>query len=423
MAGIREDVHELEENMQSVFLEMLLTIDQYDLYGKVAYPKGFDAEEIGTIYRLAALSQGVFVNPALTEPFGLTLIEAAASGLPVVATRDGGPVDILKNCRNGYLIDPLDAKGIADTLLELLNDPERWQRFSQTGNELVKRYYTWESHVESYLQMIQPIVDKTESLQRPILQRRPMLFYSGAIVSSLDQNLLGDPISLQQLMAYLKTNKNNIAFCIATGRDFNSALKVLRQNQILQPDALITNMGTEIYYSSALIKDEAWTNHINYLWNRSRVVALLSNLPGLTLQSKKEQSLYKISYFYDANFAPRVDEIKRLLLQNEQTVNTIMSFGQFLDIVPIRASKGYAVRWFSQQQDIPLERILTAGGSGGDEDMMLGNTLSVVVANRHTEELADIAAIEPLYFSEKQFAAGILDGLEHYDFLRRCEIN
>jgi len=55
--------------------------------------------------------------------------------------------------------------------------------------------------------------------------------------------------------------------------------------------------------------------------------------------------------------------------------------------------------------------------------MMLGNTLSVVVANRHTEELADIAAIEPLYFSEKQFAAGILDGLEHYDFLRRCEIN
>ena len=41
-------------------------------------------------YRIAALTRGVFVNPALTEPFGLTLIEAAASGLPIVATEDGG---------------------------------------------------------------------------------------------------------------------------------------------------------------------------------------------------------------------------------------------------------------------------------------------------------------------------------------------
>jgi sucrose-phosphate synthase len=40
--------------------------------------------------------QGVFINPALVEPFGLTLIEAAAHGLPMVATKNGGPVDIHK---------------------------------------------------------------------------------------------------------------------------------------------------------------------------------------------------------------------------------------------------------------------------------------------------------------------------------------
>lgn len=43
-------------------------------------------------------SQGVFINPALVEPFGLTLIEAAAHGLPMVATKNGGPVDIHKVC-------------------------------------------------------------------------------------------------------------------------------------------------------------------------------------------------------------------------------------------------------------------------------------------------------------------------------------
>ena len=52
----------------------------------------------------------MFINPALTEPFGLTLLEAAASGLPIVATNDGGPRDIIANCQNGLLIDPLDAE-------------------------------------------------------------------------------------------------------------------------------------------------------------------------------------------------------------------------------------------------------------------------------------------------------------------------
>ena len=130
---------------------------------------------------------------------------------------------------------------------------------------------------------------------------------------------------------------------------------------------------------------------------------------------------YKISYFYDPSIAPSIEEIKRILLQNEQTVNVIFSFGQFLDIVPVRASKGYAVRWVAQQRDIPLTRILTVGGSGADEDMMLGNTLSVVVANRHQEELSKMAEIEPIYFSEKQFAAGIIDGLNHYNFFALCE--
>ncbi len=63
------------------------------------------------LYRLAAASKGVFINPALTEPFGLTLLEAGATGLPIVATNDGGPRDIIANCRNGLLIDPLDGQG------------------------------------------------------------------------------------------------------------------------------------------------------------------------------------------------------------------------------------------------------------------------------------------------------------------------
>ncbi len=99
-------------------------------------------------------------------------------------------------------------------------------------------------------------------------------------------------------------------------------------------------------------------------------------MPGLELQPKLEQSKYKISFYYDAAIAPDVNGINNLLHQHEQSANVVLSFGQYLDVVPVRASKGFALRWFADMWGIPVENILAAGGSGADEDMMRGNTKS-----------------------------------------------
>lgn len=424
MAGNRDDITDLEMGAQEVLMDLLLTIDRHDLYGKVAYPKHNQPDDVCTLFRLTALSRGVFINPALTEPFGLTLIEAAASGVPILATEDGGPVDIIKNCQNGYLINPLDPQDIAAKILKVLGDAPQWQRLAEQGLKGVKHHYSWPSHVNTYLQALQPLTKQASVLKRSDLKRRPILYYNGVFVTSLDQNLLGavqsglaeDRQSLDELLEVLYQHRKNVGFCIATGRRLDTALKVLREYRIPQPDILITSMGTEIYSSPDLVQDKSWRNHIDYLWNRQAILRLLSELPGLTLQPKEELSSHKISYFYDGTIAPGLEEIRQLLHKNEQAVNAIVSFGQFLDILPVRASKGYAVRWLSQQWNIPLEHVFTAGGSGADQDMMRGNTLSVVVANRHHEELSNLAEIQPIYFSEKRYAAGILDGLDHYRF-------
>ncbi|MEW8470543.1 MAG: HAD family hydrolase, partial [Candidatus Thiodiazotropha sp.] len=70
----------------------------------------------------------------------------------------------------------------------------------------------------------------------------------------------------------------------------------------------------------------------------------------------------------------------------------------------------------------PLEHILVAGGSGADEDMMRGNTLAVVVANRHHEELSHMIDHERIYFASRSHALGILEAIDHYDFFERCNI-
>jgi sucrose-phosphate synthase len=76
----------------------------------------------------------------------------------------------------------------------------------------------------------------------------------------------------------------------------------------------------------------------------------------------------------------------------------------------------------AERLDIPLGRILAAGGSGADEDMMRGNTLAVVVANRHHEELSQLVDQQRIYFAEAPYAAGILEAVEHYNFLGECRV-
>ena len=89
-----------------------------------AYPKHHDSTDVPELYKLAAQTRGLFVNPALTEPFGLTLLEAAATGLPLVATNDGGPQDIIGTCNNGLLVDALDSRAIGEAIRDALSDPE-----------------------------------------------------------------------------------------------------------------------------------------------------------------------------------------------------------------------------------------------------------------------------------------------------------
>ncbi|MDH5217543.1 MAG: HAD-IIB family hydrolase [Gammaproteobacteria bacterium] len=420
VAGNRDDIDELDDGAQEVFHELLVAIDRYDIYSKVSMPKHHVREQVSLFYRIAAASGGVFVNPALTEPFGLTLIEAAASGLPIVATEDGGPRDIIANCRNGFLIDPLDSGSIQTALITLLEDKKTWQECVSQCLTGVCEHYSWQAHAERYLSLIQPIVERSEVLTRVPMRRRKELYRDRAIVSDLDQNLVGDEYALQQLIDVLQQNRKSNKFAIATGRRFDSALRLMKKYNIPEPDILITSGGTEIYYAPKFSADVAWSKHIDYHWSPHKVKSILAGLPGLKPQPKSEQSRYKISYYIDPETAPIIEQINSLLHKEEQSVHLQMAFGQYLDILPIRASKGLALRYVADRWQIPLEKVFVAGGSGADEDMMRGNTLAAVVANRHHEELSQLVDIERVYFASKPFASGILESLEYYDFFNQC---
>ncbi len=230
IAGNRNDIRELNEGAQHVLTELLLVIDCYELNGLVALPKHHAANEVADIYRLAAASKGVFVNPALTEPFGLTLLEAAASGLPLVATEVGGPVDIIGNCKNGLLVDPLDEKAISGALLDILEDSELWSKFSRNGLINVASFYSWEAHAKTYLEKLKDLIHQARMTARPApMARVPAVqTRTRAIFTAIDNTLLGDAEALARFVKVMREHHRKVLFGISTGRRIDSVLKILK---------------------------------------------------------------------------------------------------------------------------------------------------------------------------------------------------
>lgn len=425
VAGNRDDIRSMEKGPREVLTDILLLIDKYDLYGKVAYPKHHNADDVPVLYRLAAKHRGVFINPALTEPFGLTLIEAAASGLPIVATNDGGPKEITKYCSNGLLIDPLDVDDIRDKLISALSDKRRLSRWAQNGIKGANRHYSWQGHAQIYLEIIQDVLDKKpkHKLHTPSSKTR-IPTVDRLAFSSLDNALFGDDVALKQLLALIRKNGLHIGYGIATGRSLESTMRLLKRKSLPLPDILITSVGTDIHYchsDNRIVQDTHWAHHIDYRWEPKKLRKIMRRVPGTDLLPEREQGQFKISYDIDPDVVPTAREIKRLLRTNDLHAKIVITDNQNLDLLPIRASKGLAIRYLSIKWGMPLDHILVVGDSGNDEEMLLGDTLGVVVAN-HSPELTKLHGKSRIYFAENSFAKGIIEGIKHYHFLQGIKI-
>ncbi len=420
-AGIRGDIQKMEDNERETLTEILLLMDKYNLYGKMAVPKKHNTQtEIPELYRIAADTGGVFVNTALTEPFGLTLIEAAACGLPVVATDDGGPREIIDNCKNGILVDVSDTKKISEAINKIIDDGNKWKEFSENGIKNVRKYYSWLVHIDTYLNEVGKIIGQTQDNTRVFAAVGKKLFIAEKlIVSDIDNTLVGDDKALKEFIALLENTDKKIGFAVATGRGIDSAVEILKEYNIPSPDIIISSVGSEIHYNhnGRMSVSTGWQAHIRYQWNRDKVKKVLSKLQFLKYQDEEGQREFKVSYLMENN-SQQVEEVRNELIKNKIKANIIFSKGEYLDILPFRASKGKAIRYLSYRWNIPFENILVAGDSGNDSEMLKGDLLGVVVAN-HSNELEPLKGQNRIYFAKRKYAGGVMEGIKHYGFLKK----
>jgi sucrose synthase len=106
----------------------------------------------GELYRTVADRRGAFVQPALFESFGLTVVEAMSCGLPTFATCYGGTLEIIEDGQSGFHIDPnhgdAAAKRMAGLFRRWEEDEDHWHRLSAAAIARVEERYTWRRYAE-----------------------------------------------------------------------------------------------------------------------------------------------------------------------------------------------------------------------------------------------------------------------------------
>jgi glycosyltransferase involved in cell wall biosynthesis len=108
----------------------------------------------------------IVVHPATLEGLGVSLLQAAAAGVPIVATRAGGIPEIVENGTNGYLIEAGDIKAITNRVINLLEDPIKSKHFGSCGRKKVESRFSIDKMVKSYLSVYHQVLADEDSNHR-----------------------------------------------------------------------------------------------------------------------------------------------------------------------------------------------------------------------------------------------------------------
>lgn len=100
----------------------------------------------------------VFVMPSRQEGLGLSIMEAQACGLRVVASRVGGIPYLIEDGKTGFLVEPENEKALADRLIDVLSSPQKYQEVGLAARDFIKKHHSAETMVEKTLRVYETLL-------------------------------------------------------------------------------------------------------------------------------------------------------------------------------------------------------------------------------------------------------------------------
>jgi len=234
--------------------------------------------------------------------------------------------------------------------------------------------------------------------------------------TDVDNTITGDRKSYRQIAEIVLSHQQSIRLAYVTGRSKVQMFEIMYDENLLEPEYMICNIGTDIYTRPDYQRDDAWAEHINYKWDRLDVGRALKSIPNLFEQSRQFQ--FKQSYHLFRGAETVIPQIHKTLDDIGIAHVVCYSSSVDLDVIPARAGKGKAVDYVRKKLGIDKKHVLAAGDSGNDRELLSMGFMGVVVAN-HKSELKVEKLPPDVYWAKLNYAAGVIEGMEHYNFIPR----
>ncbi|MFN6570856.1 sucrose-phosphate phosphatase [Dendronalium sp. ChiSLP03b] len=247
---------------------------------------------------------------------------------------------------------------------------------------------------------------------------KPFLF-----VTDLDNTLVGNDKALTELNQLLSQHRQEYGTKIvyATGRSPVLYRELQVEKNLLQPDALVLSVGTEIYLDGHETPDAGWSEILSPGWDSELVLSITKSFPELAPQPDSEQRSFKLSFFLHQEVAANIlPQLESKLEKCELNVKLIYSSGIDLDIVPLTSDKGQAMQFLRQKWKFAAEQTVVCGDSGNDIALFaVGNERGIIVGNARQELLQwhNEYPADHRYLAQDFCAGGILEGLKYFGFL------
>ena len=135
-------------------------ISKNNLEGKILLFDEVDYEtEVPELFRIVGRKRGIFVDCDITDPLPLTIIEAALSGIPVVANNLCALLNIITKGKSELLINVRKHNRLSEAILKLVHDKELWDHCAKAGVDSIMNDLTWDISARKALQIYKEIIE------------------------------------------------------------------------------------------------------------------------------------------------------------------------------------------------------------------------------------------------------------------------
>jgi len=160
--GVQDLLHAFELVKKRTPDASLIIVGDGDYRSKLEEIAGSDVKFLGELPQEQVANvlatADIFVHPSYSEGQPSAVAEAAAIGLPVIATNVGGTRELVEDNITGYLVDPRNTQALTDKILTLLKDTDKARHMGQAGREKMLRDYHWTAMVDSYDKLFRGVI-------------------------------------------------------------------------------------------------------------------------------------------------------------------------------------------------------------------------------------------------------------------------